>query len=365
MLVQSGVVDDARVRREVEALAADGHQITVVGSRPPLQSQPPLPAEVFFVAGQGSGPGRLGSGWSRALRWLLLPEYRQYRQQQFRRSAVERSRLVDFDAVHCHDYPTLAAGLALAKGRPVIYDSHECWRGRLRHGRPEPVRRLRQLRAERRMVGHCESVITVSSELRDWIEQHLQPRRTVIVRNSFTPVAPPLEVPRYPRGIVYAGRIAVGRDLEAAFGAIFPPGVPLTLVGPVEPGFSIPADVRYEGVMDIDRIPSVLATHGLALVSLEDTCLNHRLALPNKVFQSVASGVPVVAADLPALRRLVSEFGIGTLYRSGDSESLAAATAEAVGRYDELKRQVVAAQPVLSWEVDAQRLRSVYRELRR
>ena len=34
---------------------------------------------------------------------------------------------------------------------------------------------------------------------------------------------------------------------------------------------------------------------------LQDTCENHRLALPNKVFEYVAAGVPVVASDLPEL----------------------------------------------------------------
>jgi glycogen(starch) synthase len=355
MLVQSGVFDDARVRREVETLADDGHRITVVGAR---QSglRAPLPAEVIFVSEGGAGSRRLDRGWRRVARWLLLPEYR--------RDTIRQARLIDFDVVHCHDYPTLAAGLALADGRPVIYDSHECWYGRLRHGRPEPGRRLRQLRSERRMVARCEAVITVSAELEEWIVRHLAPRQTVVVQNSFPLVAPVPEAPTSPAGIVYAGRISAGRDLAAAFEASFPPGLPLTLVGPVEAGFSIPAGIRYEGVMEIDEIPSVLAAHGLALVSLEDTCLNHRLALPNKVFQAVASGVPVVAADLPALGRLVREHGLGTLYRPGDPESLSAAAADAVSRYDELKEQVIIAQRALAWESDARRLRSVYRDLR-
>ena len=36
---------------------------------------------------------------------------------------------------------------------------------------------------------------------------------------------------------------------------------------------------------------------------LQDTCENHRLALPNKVFEYVAAGVPVVVSDLPELAR--------------------------------------------------------------
>jgi glycosyltransferase involved in cell wall biosynthesis len=365
MLVQSGVLDDARIRREVETLAAAGYRITVVGNQPPRHAHAPLPADVLFVSEGVSGRLRPQTMWMRTVRWLLLPEYRVHRQRQFRRAVIERARLIDFDVVHCHDYPTLAAGLALAGDRPVVYDSHECWYGRLRHGRPEPVRRFRQLRSERRLARRCEAVITVSRDLEKWIVDHLAPRETVLVQNSFPPPVPPPAVPDRPTGIVYAGRIAAGRDLETAFATAFPPGIGLTLAGPVEEGFSIPTGVRYEGVMEIDGIPAVLAAHGLALISLEDSCLNHRLALPNKVFQAVASGIPVVAADLPALRRLVTEHGIGTLYRPGNPESLAAATTEAVDRYDELKERVMAARTALSWDRDAIRLESVYRGLRR
>ncbi len=365
MLVQSGVFDDARIRREVETLAADGHRITVVGARSPAGPQAPLPADVVFVSEGLAGSRSFEGRGMRLVRWLLLPEYRLLRQRRFRRDIIARAGTMDFDVVVCHDYPTLAAGVALAAGRPVIYDSHECWYGRLRHGRPEPVRRLRQLVSERRLAARCETVITVSAELEDWIRQRLAPRKTVVVRNSFPTVVPAPTPPPHPTGMVYAGRIAAGRDLETAFAATLPPGVALTLVGPVEPGFSIPAGVLYEGVMEIDSISTVLVRGGLALVSLADTCLNHRLALPNKVFQAVASGIPVVAADLPALRRLVQAHGIGTLYRPGDSGSLAAATTEAVGRYHELKDRVVAAQGALSWDRDARCLRSVYRDVPR
>ena len=44
MLVKSGVLDDARIRKAVETLAGDGHEVTVIGSRPPVEDHPPIPA---------------------------------------------------------------------------------------------------------------------------------------------------------------------------------------------------------------------------------------------------------------------------------------------------------------------------------
>jgi glycosyltransferase involved in cell wall biosynthesis len=297
------------------------------------------------------------------MRWLALPEYRVVRQRRFGHRAVEMGSTERFDVVHCHDYPTLASGFELAGSRPVVYDSHECWSGRLRHGRPEPLRRRLQLRDERRLAKRAAAVLTVSPELRDWLEHRLGIRPPVLVRNAFPPVVPGRALPRSPSGLVYAGRIGPGRDLDTAFIASLPDGLALTLAGPIEPGFVVPASVRYDGVSAIDDIPDLLVSHGLALVSMEDTCLNHRLALPNKLFQAVASGVPVVAADLPALRRLVTEHGLGTLYRPGDAASLATAVRSAIDGFADLRRNVLEAQEELSFAADAERLRAVYRGL--
>jgi glycogen(starch) synthase len=363
MLVQSGVLDDARVRREVEALAGDGHQITVIGSQEPDEMHPPLPAQVIYAPTSTPRSGGNRTAAYRSARWLLLPEHRVRRQQQFRDTAVVIGRSVDFDIVHCHDYPTLAAGFELAGDRPVVYDSHECWSGRLRHGRPEPIRRRHQLRSERDLAQHAASVLTVSEELVDWLESNLGIPPPTLVRNTFSPVQGDESAPTSPKGLVYAGRIGAGRDLDTAFAAELPPDLTLTLAGPIQPGYAIPGTAAYAGIAAVDDIPDLLVSVGLALVPLEDTCLNHSLALPNKLFQAVASGVPVVASDLPALRRVVDTYGIGTLYRPGDAESLEDAVREAIDNYGELRANVLKSQNELSWAVDAERLRAVYRGL--
>ena len=63
--------------------------------------------------------------------------------------------------------------------------------------------------------------------------------------------------------------------------------------------------------MPLDRLLEHTADADVGVSLLQDTCENHRLALPNKVFEYVAAGVPVVVSDLPELTGLVEEHGIG------------------------------------------------------
>jgi glycogen synthase len=102
---------------------------------------------------------------------------------------------------------------------------------------------------------------------------------------------------------------------------------------------------------------------GIALVPLTDDQLNHRLALPNKLFHAVRAGIPVIAADLPELRRLVTRHELGALYRPGDPASLREAANTVVSRYDQLLETVARAQESLTWTHDEAVLLDVYARL--
>jgi glycosyltransferase involved in cell wall biosynthesis len=171
-----------------------------------------------------------------------------------------------------------------------------------------------------------------------------------------------------PTGVVYAGRIGPERDLETLIHAAAAAGLDAVLMGPADHEY-LPriqaafANVRIESARPIDEVDDVLRRAGISVVTLTDTCENHRLALPNKVFHAVRAGVPVVAADLPELRRLVTQYGLGRLYRPSDVASMRTALEQVVNDYPRLCEQVAQARADLSWERDAAVLIGVYESL--
>jgi glycogen synthase len=377
MLVMSDVAHDARVLREAQCLAERGHPVHVVGKDVPAGWIPPAGVTVESVSG-GSGLKPAGTGGRpapaggprRAARWLLLPQHRQQVWRTWCAHAASAVAERKFDVVHAHDFNVLrlAAGLAQGHGAGLVYDSHEWWSGRERHGRPTPLERRRERRTERRLVARADAVLTVS----DGIARRLGRWRgtpVTVVRNTFPRRdGSDVALPTRPKGVVYAGRIAAARDIEILVSATAALRLDTVLVGNADRGF-LPrlrvstGSVRIEPARPVDEVDDVLRRVGISAVTLTDSCENHRLALPNKVFHAVRAGVPVVAADLPELRRLVTEHGLGTLYRSGDPESMRAALEQLIEDYPDWCARVARARDELSWDRDAMALAGVYEAL--
>ena len=386
-LVQSAVAGDTRVLREAEALVAAGSPSTssaaasrTDSSRRPASASSPSAAARACARPAGRGPSvgprlRPPAPGRRAL--AAAARAPGPGRGPWRAGAAAK---VDAyleqgppDVVHAHDYNTLelAAAVADRTGAALVYDAHELWAGRARVGRPEPLRRRRAAAREDVLLARADLVLTVSEGIAERLRAR-GARRVVVVRNSFPARPGRTALPQRPTGLVYAGRIGPGRDLEVLAAAA--PELAVLGVRPVVVG---PADADYLGRFaphagDVDLRPAPLALDevdeayraaGLAVVTLDASCENHRLALPNKLFHAVRAGVPVVAADLPELARVVTERGLGATYRPGDPVSLAAAVADVVCRYPQVLAAVADAAPELSWERDARVLVSAYAEL--
>ena len=75
-----------------------------------------------------------------------------------------------------------------------------------------------------------------------------------------------------------------------------------------------------------------VASADVVAMPIQPTTLNHRLTTPNKLFEAMAAGVPVVASDLPGMAPIVRETGAGLLVDPADPAAIAAACREDPGR---------------------------------
>ena len=85
-----------------------------------------------------------------------------------------------------------------------------------------------------------------------------------------------------------------------------------------------PANVEWVPWVDYERLPEELNRASCAL-GIFGTSAKARRVIPNKAFQALACGAPVVTADTPAARELLVDGESALLVPPGDPEALAGA----------------------------------------
>jgi glycosyltransferase involved in cell wall biosynthesis len=74
---------------------------------------------------------------------------------------------------------------------------------------------------------------------------------------------------------------------------------------------------------DPDEIVESLTGYDLGVLGELSAQDNQRLTSSNKLFEYIYAGLAVLAPDLPGLSETISEYGVGLLYKQGDSKDLA------------------------------------------
>jgi glycosyltransferase involved in cell wall biosynthesis len=242
---------------------------------------------------------------------------------------------------HFHDPELIPGGLALRLlGKRVIYDVHEdvprhiLFKGWIPRWLRRPVANLAA--AVEWIAGCALSGIVAATPT---IARRFPRSRTALVQNFARPsefdFGTPL--PRSERrSVAYVGGVTIERCAVEMVEAIAKverfPDIHLVIAGPVET--SALRDrlaesagwprVDYRGVQSREGVCRVLmeASAGLAVFHPVQSYVESQ---PVKMFEYMAAGLPVIAADFPRFRELVEQNGCGICVPPRDSAAIAAA----------------------------------------
>jgi len=318
---------DARAHRIAAALAGRGHEVTVL-ARPGRG----LEAETRDPTGYRT----LRTG--QAVQPVARSPLRQIRQVEAilrQRSAAAAALPGPPDLIHAMGLMGLPVGIALRDrlGGALVYDARDLYVDAANLARfPSPVRRLVGA-VERRWARAADRVVTVNDALADVLADRLGCERPLVVLNA-SPMRPS-EGPRPRRFhealglsaatpiVLYQGGFSPDRGIPELLDAMTEvPDVHLVLLGygrledeirVRSAGPDLAGRVSVLAAVAPGELPEWVASADVVAIPIQGTTLNHRLATPNKLFEAIAAGVPVVASDLPGMASVVRELDAGIL----------------------------------------------------
>ncbi|MDQ6759151.1 MAG: glycosyltransferase family 4 protein [Acidobacteriota bacterium] len=289
------------------------------------------------------------------------------------------------DVVHFHAPELIPACYAASVfGSRIIYDVHEDLPKDIldKHWIPRRSRPAIAWLASRVQQGMSNRFATIVAATPS-IARAFPKERVVCIQNfpklsEFAFADKGLETHSDRRDFVYLGGITQIRGLTEVVRAIGKleayPKSRLLLAGPISPvAYRATLEqqigwerVEYREYVQRDELGELFATAIAGIVTFHPSG-NHVAAEPNKLFEYMAAGLPVIASDFPGWARLFADVGCGVLVDPLNDSSICAAMVRLLAAPNAAMamgwrgRQAVLAR--FNWERESEKLRQTYRQI--
>ncbi|MBN2174781.1 MAG: glycosyltransferase [Bacteroidales bacterium] len=285
------------------------------------------------------------------------------------------------DLLVSNDLDTLLPNFLIHRFRktPIVYDSHELFTET-----PEVIHRKFVKGVwegiERRILPKLEHVFTVSRSIADVFNEkyHIAAKvvRNVPPKRKFikTKSRSDLNLPEDRKILVLQGSgINIQRGAEELIGAMkFLSGYLLLIIGGGDviselkikvTTLNLEDKIRFIPKQSIEELYQYTMNADLGLTLDKDTNLNYLYSLPNKLFDYIHAGIPVLASRLVEVTKIVENYQIGDTIESHDPNHIAAKIQEMMSdprKIIEWRENCKFASEQLCWENEEKIIQEVY-----
>lgn len=271
------------------------------------------------------------------------------------------------DLLLSNDLDTLLPNYLISKifAVKLIYDSHEFFTEV-----PELIDRPRVksfwLFIEKMIFPKLKNVLTVNDKLAEIYTEKYAVPVTVIKNVPFIRHSTASEPTKFrktnKRIIIYQGAINMGRGLELMIDTM--PKLEKYLLVIIGDGdvfqqlkrqvakLGLEKKVVFLGKILPKDLPAYTESADLGISLEENIGLSYRYSLPNKIFDYIQAGIPVLASDLPLYNQLMQAFKIGEILRNRDPENLASLIDEIYANKASYKESLQKAADLYNWKVE-------------
>jgi len=311
--------------------------------------------------------------------WSKYPLVQLIKYLEFIYRVIKKYRKTDI--LHCNDLNTLPAGVfakMFNRKLKLVYDSHEY----AINDTPYESKISIWLKyfIERILIQFADKVITVSNSIANEYKRlynipkpslilncpryHEQQKKDIF-RNEFN-------IRSDQNIFLYQGGLSHGRGIEIlleTFKIIDDDNSVIVFMGygPLE-GLIKESSKEYENIyfhpaVPPDELLDFTSSADFGILFYENNCLNHYYCSPNKMFEYLMAGIPVLVSNLYEMKNLVEQYQIGIVATSNSVKGFTKSIEESLNQdYLRIVENVEKSRKLFCWEEQEKVLLDVYKE---
>ncbi|MPS32395.1 MULTISPECIES: glycosyltransferase family 4 protein [unclassified Salinivibrio] len=287
-------------------------------------------------------------------------------------------RFRNADIIHCNDLNALPVGLLIKtffKEKKVVYDCHE-YETEIKglSGVEKGIRRW----LESFLIRYADTVITVSDSIAKEYQRLYSIDKPQLVlncprffeRSKEDLFRESLGIRSDQKIFLYQGGLSQGRGIELlleAFSNLESDKSVLVCMGYghledlIKEKAQLQSTIFFHPAVTPEVLLRYTGSADYGILFYEDTCLNHRYCSPNKIFEYLMAGLPVLTSNLFEMKRLVEEEGIGIVAEDNTVEGFKKAVEALLNQdYGAIQENVFKSRKKYCWEEQENVLKEIY-----
>lgn len=241
----------------------------------------------------------------------------------------------DVKLINAHSVSVLPLAflLKIIKRSKLVYDTHEL---ETETDQMSSFRKFIFKFIEKKIIHHCDLIITVSENISDWYSKEYKINRPLVIKNgcNFYKIdkkknllRKKLKISNNKKILLYQGDLAKVKGIELVIDAFKKRNrskmdkIVFVLIGYGELYNKIEKTVNeYSNIYLIKSIPyqklrNYTASADLGIMLPKNTCLNNFFCMPNKLFEYAMSGLPMITSNMKEMSSVVNRYNFGIVIK--------------------------------------------------